>query len=164
MLYLNSVGNATASKTEKRYAICHEKVPLMQNITELAPSKELLAQWQSEKIDWEDFWQRFIDEMRAEYRKDDKSRLKRLAKSGNERAGQSAREPIGDTQLTKVDRQRMEEIAAKCEFFSSGQPRSRRRTCQVCKHLDQQAYMCPMTRQVVIHYEWTTLLRFGPQA
>ena len=44
MLYLNSVENAAASKTEKKYAICYEKIPAMQNITELAPSKELLTQ------------------------------------------------------------------------------------------------------------------------
>ena len=79
MLYLNSVENAAASKTEKKYAICHEKIPAMQNITELAPSKELLAQWESKEIDWEEFREQFTDEMRAQYRNGE-SRLKKLIK------------------------------------------------------------------------------------
>lgn len=29
MLYLNSVENAAASKTAKKYAICYEKIPAM---------------------------------------------------------------------------------------------------------------------------------------
>lgn len=49
----------------------------MQNITELAPSKELLAQWESKEIGWEEFRKNFMAEMRAEYRKK-KSRLKNL--------------------------------------------------------------------------------------
>ena len=77
MLYLNSVENAAASKTAKKYAICHEKIPAMQNITELAPSKELLAQWTSREIDWEEFRKQFTNEMRAEYRKEE-SQLKKL--------------------------------------------------------------------------------------
>ncbi len=79
MLYLNSVENAAASKTEKKYAICHEKIPGMQNITELAPSKELLAQWESKEIGWEEFRKQFTDEMRAVYRNAE-SRLKGLTK------------------------------------------------------------------------------------
>ena len=77
MLYLNSVENAAASKTDKKYAICYEKIPAMQNITELAPSKELLTQWESKEIGWEDFRKNFMDEMRSEYRKEE-SRLKKL--------------------------------------------------------------------------------------
>ena len=77
MLYLNSVENAAASKTDKRYAICYEKIPAMQNITELVPSKELLTQWESREIGWEDFRKNFMDEMRSEYRKEE-SRLKKL--------------------------------------------------------------------------------------
>jgi uncharacterized protein YeaO (DUF488 family) len=77
MLYLNSVENAAATKTVKKYAICYKKIPAMQNITELAPSKELLAQWESKEIGWEEFRKNFMAEMRAEYRKK-KSRLKNL--------------------------------------------------------------------------------------
>ena len=76
MLYLNSIENAAATKTVKKYAICYEKIPAMQNITELAPSKELLAQWESKEIGWEEFRKNFMAEMRAEYRK--KSLLKNL--------------------------------------------------------------------------------------
>ena len=77
MLYLNSIENAEASPTERKYAICHDEVPLMLNIPELAPSRELLAQWQSNTIDWEEFRERFTDEMRAEYRREE-SRLRGL--------------------------------------------------------------------------------------
>ena len=77
MLYLNSVENAAASKTDKKYAICYEKIPAMQNITELAPSKELLTQWESKEIGWEEFRKNFMAEMKAEYRKEE-SRLKKL--------------------------------------------------------------------------------------
>ena len=77
MLYLNSVANAAASKTEKKYAICHEKIPAMQNITGLAPSKELLAQWEAKEIGWEAFRVQFTDEMWKEYRKKE-SQLKKL--------------------------------------------------------------------------------------
>ncbi len=77
MLYLNSVENAAASKTDKKYAICYEKILAMQNITELGPSKELLTQWESKEIGWEEFRKNFMAEMRAEYRKEE-SRLKKL--------------------------------------------------------------------------------------
>ena len=49
----------------------------MQNITELGPSKELLTQWESKEIGWEEFRKNFMAEMRAEYRKGE-SRLKKL--------------------------------------------------------------------------------------
>lgn len=77
MLYLNSVENVAASKTDKKYAICYEKIPAMQNITELAPSRELLAQWKSKQIGWEEFRKNFMAEMKAEYRKEE-SQLKKL--------------------------------------------------------------------------------------
>ena len=80
MLYLNSIENAEASPTEKKFAICHEEVSSMQNVPELAPSRELLAQWQSNTIDWDEFRERFTDEMRTEYSNGKESRLKRLAK------------------------------------------------------------------------------------
>ena len=79
MLYLNSIENAEASPTEKKYAICHEEIPSMLHIPELAPSKELLTRWQSNTMDWEEFRDQFTDEMRAEYRKKE-SRLKGLIK------------------------------------------------------------------------------------
>ena len=83
MLYLNSIENAEASPTEKKYAICHDEVPSMRNIPGLAPSKALLAQWQSQKISWEIFRNQFMEEMRTEYLRNE-SRLKRLAKYGLE--------------------------------------------------------------------------------
>ena len=197
MLYLNSVENAAASKTEKKYAICHEKIPAMQNITELAPSKELLAQWESKEIDWEEFREQFTDEMRAQYRNGE-SRLKKLIKyslendvtlhspepSGEQthraileeivnniwkREGRTDRvinlawEPAEALHLTEADQEQMEQIAVKCEFFSPMQPDNQSKTCLHCTHLDQQIYMCPMTNQVVVHYEWTTLLMIGVQ-
>ena len=79
MLYLNSIENVETSPTEQKYAICHEEVPSMLNIPELAPSRELFTQWQSNTINWEEFRERFTDEMRAEYRKEE-SRLKGLIK------------------------------------------------------------------------------------
>ena len=185
MLYLNSVENAAASKTDKKYAICYEKIPAMQNITELVPSKKLLAQWNSKEIGWEEFRKQFTDEMRAEYRKE-KSRLKGLIKyslenditlhspepSGEQtyravleeivnniwqREGRIDRvinlagEPVETLHLTAENQEQMKQIAVKCEFFSPAQLGSRIRTCQHCKHLDQQVYMCPTTNQVVIH-------------
>ena len=79
MLYLNSIENVEASPTEKKYAICHEEVPSMSNIPELAPSRELLAQWQSQEISWEKFYEEFMEEMRTEYLNGEMSRLKGLA-------------------------------------------------------------------------------------
>ena len=197
MLYLNSVENAAASKTEKKYAICHETIPAMQNITELAPSKELLAQWESKEIDWEEFREQFTDEMRAQYRNGE-SRLKKLIKyslenhvtlhspepSGEQtyraileeivnniwkREGRTDRvinlawEPAEALHLTEADQEQMEQIAAKCEFFSPMQPDNQSKTCRHCTHLDRQIYMCPMTNQVVVHYEWTTPLMISIQ-
>ena len=79
MLYLNSIDNAEASPTEKKFAICHEEVPSMQNITELAPSRELFAQWESQEISWEKFYEEFMEEMRTEYLNGEMSRLRGLA-------------------------------------------------------------------------------------
>ena len=69
MLYLKSIENVETSPTEQKYAICHEEVPSMLNIPELAPSRELFTQWESDTFNWEEFRERFTDEMRAEYRK-----------------------------------------------------------------------------------------------
>ena len=79
MLYLDSLVSSSGTETEHRYAICHEKVPNMPNIVELAPSETLLDRWQSGAIGWEEFRQHFTEEMRTEYLKGDKSRLKGLA-------------------------------------------------------------------------------------
>lgn len=195
MLYLNSVENIAVSKTEKKYAICYEKIPAMQNITELVPSKKLLAQWESKEIGWEEFRKQFTDEMRAEYR-NEKSRLKGLTKyslendvtlyspepSGGQtyrtileeiinniwqREGRTDRvinlasEPVEALHLTAADQKQMKQIAAKCKFFLPAQLDVRYRTCQHCKHLDQQVYMCPTTNQVVVHYEWATPVWIG---
>ena len=83
MLYLNSTENATASKTEKKYAIGYETISAMQNITGLAPSKGLLTQWESKKIGWDEFRKNFMAQMRAEYRKED-SQLKNLIRDSLE--------------------------------------------------------------------------------
>ncbi len=80
MLYLNSIENAEDSPTEQKYAICHEEVSSMLNIPELAPSRELLAQWESQEISWKIFRKKFIEEMKAEYLRNEMSRLKGLAK------------------------------------------------------------------------------------
>ena len=80
MLYLNSIENTEASPTENKYAICHEEVPCMQSIPELAPSRELLVQWESKEIGWEEFRKQFIEEMKTEYLRNEMSRLKGLAK------------------------------------------------------------------------------------
>ena len=197
MLYLNSIENTPASKTEKKYAICYEKIPAMQNITELAPSKKLLAQWESKEIGWEKFRKQFTDEMRAEYR-NKASRLKGLTKYSLEndvtlhspepngeqtyraileeiinniwkREGRTDRvinlaaEPVEALHLTAENQEQMMQIAAKCEFFSPMQPDNQSKTCRHCTHLDRQIYMCPMTNQVVVHYEWTTPLMIGVQ-
>ncbi len=80
MLYLNSIENAEDSPTEKKYAICHEEIPSMLHIPELAPSKGLLTRWQSQEISWEEFRKLFFEEMRTEYSNGAMSRLKGLQK------------------------------------------------------------------------------------
>ena len=96
MLYLNSIENAEASPTERKYAICHDEVPSMLNIPELAPSRGLLARWESKEIDWEEFCEEFTDEMRAEYRNEE-SRLRKLAEYSLENdVALHSPEPSGD--------------------------------------------------------------------
>lgn len=198
MLYLNSVENAAASKTDKKYGICYDKIPGMQTITELAPSKRLLAEWKSREIGWAEFRKQFIAEMRAEYRKEE-SRLKKIIQYGLEkdvtlhtpessgeqtyravleeiindiwrREGQTDRainlieKRVETLHLTAENREQMKEVAAKCEFFLPIHLDAPTKTCENCKHLDQQVYMCPTTNQVVIHYEWTTPVWIGVQA
>ena len=72
MLYLNSFENVAASTTEQKYVISP-----MPNLPELVPSKELLAQWESGAIGWEEFREGFTKEMRDEF-KGAKSKLKGL--------------------------------------------------------------------------------------
>ena len=167
----------------------------MQNITELAPSKELLAQWEAQEIGWEEFREQFTDEMRAEYRSE-QSRLKGLTKyslendvtlhsqePGGEQTYRAVLEeiinniwqregrpdrvinlagaPVEASHLTTADQERMKQIAAKCERFTPMQPHNQPKTCQHCKHLDQQVYMCPRTNRVVIYYKWTTPVRIA---
>jgi hypothetical protein len=72
-------------------------------------------------------------------------------------------EPAEALHLTEADQEQMKRIAVKCEFFSPMQPDNQSKTCLHCTHLDQQIYMCPMTNQVVVHYEWTTPLMIGVQ-
>ena len=198
MLYLNSVENVVASKTEKKYAICYEKIASMQNITALAPSKKLLSQWQLREITWEAFRQKFTDEVRAAYCKKT-SELRKVIQYSLEndvtlhspepsgaqtyravleeiinniwqQEGRSDRvinlvgEPFEAFHLTAGNRERMQQIAARCEFFSPVQLDDRLKTCQQCEHLDQQVYMCPTTNQVVVNYEWTAPAWVGVQA
>lgn len=77
MLYLNSISNQQAS-IGRKFAICHEKVEGMTNVTQLTPSKELLSAFKSQKISFDEFKERFRAELRAEYRKPD-SKLKGLS-------------------------------------------------------------------------------------
>ena len=79
MLYLDSFENAEDDRTERKFAIC-AICPSMPNIMELVPSKELLAQWQSQEISWEEFREQFFEEMRAEYGTGEESRLRGLTK------------------------------------------------------------------------------------
>lgn len=198
MLYLNSVENVAASKTAKKYVTCYDTLPAMQYISELAPSKELLTQWESKEIGWEAFRKQFTAEMRAEYRKKG-SQLKKLMEhslvnditlhSPEPRGAQTYRaileeiinniwqregrtdrvvnlavEPVDAFHLPVADQEQMKQIAAKCEFFSSMQPDNSSKTCQRCRHLDQQVYMCLTTNRIVVDYEWATPVRIGFQA
>lgn len=69
-----------------------------------------------------------------------------------------------DKKYAMDNQEQMKQIAAKCEFFSPTQLHTQPQTCQHCKHLDQQVYMCPTTNRVVIHYEWTTPAWISAQA
>lgn len=77
MLYLNSIENSAESHGLK-VVIAHERLPEMQNVPELAPSAELQARFDADEIDWQEFHDQFLEEMRQEYGKP-QSRLKRLA-------------------------------------------------------------------------------------
>lgn len=77
MLYLNSIENSADSHGLK-VVIAHERLPEMQNVPELAPSDELQAKFDAGEIDWQEFHDQFLAEMRQEYGRP-QSRLKRLA-------------------------------------------------------------------------------------
>ena len=198
MLYLNSIANVASTITAKKYAICYEKIPAMQNIPELAPSKELLAQWESKEIDWRAFRKQFTEELRAESREQE-SRLKELMECSlandvtfhspepngeqtyrtileetineiwqregrTDRALNLAGEPVGVLHLPAADQDQMKQIATECESFSSMHSDNSSKTCQRCKHLDQQVFMCLTTEQVVVDYQWATSVWTGVQA
>ena len=198
MLYLNSVANVAATKTAKKYAICYENIPAMQNVPELAPSKELLARWESKEIDWRAFRKQFTEELRAESCKQ-KSRLKGLMdyslannvtlhspepnsrqtyravleeiineiwqREGRpDRALNLASELVGVLHLPAADQDQMKQIATECESFSSVHSDNSSKTCQRCRHLDQQVFMCLTTDQVVVDYQWATPVWIGVQA
>ncbi len=197
MLYLNSVANVASTKTAKKYAICSEKIPAMQNIPELAPSKELLVRWESKEINWRTFRKQFTEELKAESR-EQKSQLRGLMEYSLEndvtlhspepnsehtyravleevineiwqregrtdRALNLAGEPVEAPHLPVTDQEQMQQIAAECASFSSMHSDNSPKTCQRCKHLDQQVFMCPTTAQVVVDYKWTTPLWMGVQ-
>jgi myosin heavy subunit len=78
MLYLNALENQATNQTGEEFTLCHEG---LRNLVELVPSKQLLRQWESKEIDWEEFRERFKAELRDEYSKEskgEKSRLKGL--------------------------------------------------------------------------------------
>jgi uncharacterized protein YeaO (DUF488 family) len=78
MLYLNTLENRDTDETKHKFTICHEKVAGIPNLVELAPSKELLRQWESQELAWEKFREQFMAELRQEFSKGNKSRLKGL--------------------------------------------------------------------------------------
>lgn len=197
MLYLNSVANVASTKTAKKYAICHQKMPAMRNIPELAPSQELLIQWESKEIGWEAFRKQFTEELRAEYHKKG-SQLKKLMEHSlanditlhspepndeqtylaileaiineiwqregrTDRALNLAGESVEAPHLPVTDQEQMQQIAAECASFSSMHSDNSPKTCQRCKHLDQQVFMCPTTDQVVVDYKWATPVWIGVQ-
>ena len=79
MLYLNSLENSAISGQENRFVICHQPVDSMQTIPELAPSQQLLDQWQTKSIEWAEFREQYLQEMREEFL-GEKSRLQGVAK------------------------------------------------------------------------------------
>ena len=80
MLYLNSLENSAISGQENRFVICHQPVDSMQTIPELAPSQQLLGRWQTKSIEWAEFREQYLQEMREEFL-GEKSRLQGVAKS-----------------------------------------------------------------------------------
>ena len=79
MLYLDTLDNFGENSTEERFVISHKTVNGLRNILELTPAAELLQRWQAQALAWEEFQQAFKAQLREEYNKGDKSRLRRLA-------------------------------------------------------------------------------------
>jgi len=67
MLYLNSLKNSALSNLDNRFAICHTSMQEMPTIPELAPSKSLIALWKAESIEWTEFKDKYLHEMRQEF-------------------------------------------------------------------------------------------------
>lgn len=80
MLYLDTLENLAQDKTQNRFAISHEAVAGLRHLPELTPAAELLQKWEGKQIVWDEFQRAFKAQLRAEYRKDEQSRLKGLAK------------------------------------------------------------------------------------
>ena len=79
MLYLDTLDNLKKDNTQNQYAICHQAVDGLQRILELTPAAELLQRWETEKLGGEEFQQAFKAQLREEYSKGEKSRLRGLA-------------------------------------------------------------------------------------
>ncbi len=79
MLYLDTLDNLKKNNTQNQFVICHQAVDGLQRILELTPAAELLRRWETEKLGWEEFQQAFKTQLREEYSKGEKSRLKGLA-------------------------------------------------------------------------------------
>ena len=80
MLYLDTLENLAQDNTQNLFAISHEAVAGLRHLPELTPAAELLQKWEAKQIGWDEFQRAFKAQLRAEYRQDERSRLKGLAK------------------------------------------------------------------------------------
>lgn len=79
MLYLDTLDNLEKDSTQNQFVICHQTIEGLRSILELTPAAELLKKWETEKLGWEEFQQAFKTQLREEYSKGEKSRLRSLA-------------------------------------------------------------------------------------
>ena len=79
MLYLDTLDNFGENRTQNQFVISRETIKGLRNILELTPAAELLQKWETEGLAWEEFQQAFKAQLREEYGKGEKSRLRRLA-------------------------------------------------------------------------------------
>ena len=79
MLYLDTLDNLEKDKTQNQFVICHQTIEGLRSILELTPATELLQKWETDKLGWEEFQQAFKTQLREEYSKGEKSRLRGLA-------------------------------------------------------------------------------------
>ena len=79
MLYLDTLDNFGENRTQNQFVVSRETIKGLQNILELTPAAELLQKWETEGLAWEEFQQAFKAQLREEYGKGEKSRLRRLA-------------------------------------------------------------------------------------